>query len=542
MPPFEGWDEYQHLAYIDAVERAPDKPVVLDKAIVRRGFLAAVLKFPQPVSVMNQLGYHGALTYAQYWSQPATPNGLGSRRAPSPLHLDEPIGIYEAQHPPLYYGLMAPFYLMLGGARNMARAVTGLRLVNLALTAGAVGIFLGWVGGNCLNRTHAALIGLAVALNPLFLINGVRVANDGLAVLLGTAVIVWTLSLSPGSRRRLVAETFGLGLLAGAAILAKVINLALLPFLTVCLFLMAARRRTGWLTVAAALLAAIAGAGTVTWSYFSFNVHHFGMLAPMGEAVGNRRLGRGWGEMIRWLHWGKWVHAWWDWWVSEALWTGGWSFLHPVGWLTHLHSLLIVILGAGWPVSRVLRHRRGDLRDRSPSIPVFKAEKGIEAKIAVLIVSVTAALTWHGLQSATFYKGTITTNAWYTAVAMPWFAALICGSGLAWRPRGLGNWLVLSLGAIFVLAEILGLIKMIHTYAGRRWSMAALRRLAELHPSGFGVPMTLGVMGMTVVLMALAFVACIGAMKLNAPPPAYASDSPSSTSAQSPGRLNNPSS
>ena len=84
-------------------------------------------------------------------------------------------------------------------------------------------------------------MGLLVAAHPLFLINGARVANDALGILLATLAIAAALRLGEG--RRLLAQSALVGVLTGLAIAAKAVHFGLVPFVGVCWLLMVAANR-----------------------------------------------------------------------------------------------------------------------------------------------------------------------------------------------------------------------------------------------------------------------------------------------------------
>ncbi len=63
LPGLEGWDEFQHLAYIDYLDRHGQAPVMLE-ARVDHTFLAAIAKYPQ-----SRLGRSaGSQTYQEFWN------------------------------------------------------------------------------------------------------------------------------------------------------------------------------------------------------------------------------------------------------------------------------------------------------------------------------------------------------------------------------------------------------------------------------------------------------------------------------------------
>ena len=197
--------------------------------------MARLPAFPHCPSALRQFGGLGAVDYPTYWKlaregTPPTASAAVPRR----------IGLYQAQHGPLYYRLVRPVFEALGGVADLKRSIAGLRLVNLILTAATVWLRSGVVARLVRDRWLAAFCGIAIATQPLFLINGVRVANDALGVFLATASIAW--ALNPPRRHRL-ASSLGLGMTVGLAVQAKSVHFGLIPFIAACWLLTSWRER-----------------------------------------------------------------------------------------------------------------------------------------------------------------------------------------------------------------------------------------------------------------------------------------------------------
>src|SRR5947209_1310632 len=79
MPPFEGWDEYQHVAYVLHAWEV-GRPPVLGEALVSPALLREVVGFPQPRHAVDQIGWLGAEGYATYWAR----RGAGATRPVAP--------------------------------------------------------------------------------------------------------------------------------------------------------------------------------------------------------------------------------------------------------------------------------------------------------------------------------------------------------------------------------------------------------------------------------------------------------------------------
>ncbi len=476
LPPGEMWDEYSHLAHVDQWA-ATGRPAVYGRTAVDPAFLATMARLPQPPAA----GFGRA--YGRFWA--------GSPAPPLPASL----GLYEAQHPFLYYALAAPVYRACGGRDDLPAAVAGLRLVNLGCGTAAVVLVLRW-----LTRTLPAsavwAVGSWVALQPLLLLNVTRVANDGLAFLLGTAVVVAALDLG---RPRFWPRVSALSVLLPVAVLAKATNAALVPAVVVAIGLAGPARggrvrlpsvaaeagpgAAGWGRSAVAILLVLGVTATLLAPYVAFNLRTFGVVTPMQEAVANRAAGRpAWAVAAaappwRWPAWAA------SWWVANGLWVGGWSFLTPPRGLVVAYATLVAV-AAG---ATVLRWR---------SLPVARPARRV---MVAVVGCVHALLTVHAAESAAAWGGRVFTNSWYAAVAVPWALVLLgCGGLSLGRGR---RWVLLGVPAVFVTTETLGVVgRMVPAYYAAGVSTLAVRRMASVHPSALG-PATLAAAATAVVVL-----------------------------------------
>jgi hypothetical protein len=195
LPPFEGWDEYQHLAYVVFLQENGRAPV-LGHDTVPLTMFEALGEFPQSHFAVLQLQAIGTSEYDAFWQDHA---------ARPRLSATVKIPLYQAQHPALYYRLAGPIFAAFGGLHHVLRSIAALRLLNVILGAAAVYMAVIAVGGVWKDRRYAYLTGLLVALNPMYLVNCTRVANDALAVMLGTGVVL--LLLRPPDSRPLPASS-----------------------------------------------------------------------------------------------------------------------------------------------------------------------------------------------------------------------------------------------------------------------------------------------------------------------------------------------
>ncbi len=449
LPPGEMWDEYAHLAYVDHWSRTGRVPVYGRDDVDPR-LLAAVAALPQPPAVTF------GRTYAAFWA------GLPAPPLPAAC------GLYEAQHPFPYYAAVAPVYRLCGGAGHLITTVAVLRLLNLGCGLAAMSLILRWLR-HSMPGPAALAIGCWVTLQPLLLLNVVRVANDAVAFLLGTAVVVLALDLGRSPRRR----TAALAVVLPLAVLAKLTNAALVPAVAVALVVATTRglpRRTAWaaaFTVAAATAAALV-------PYAASNLRAYGLVAPMTEAVVNHAAGRSVLSQVRAvpvLRWPVWTATWW---VTTGLWVGGWSFLRPPRPLEPAYAVLL----ASAAVVTVRRWR---------TLPGPASSRVV---MLAVVGWVQIGLMVHAAASYSAWQGRMFTNAWYAAVAVPWMLVLLGGGATAIRRRRLRVAVLLGVPAVFVAAEAYGTLCLMPSryYAAPPLSPTALWRMAGLHPVALGRP------------------------------------------------------
>jgi hypothetical protein len=491
IPPFEGWDEYQHVAYVAHVVET-GRPAVLGTAEVPGSLLRAMIPaFPQPRQALDQLDSRlGALDYSSYWSQRAIePTGLPPR-GPVAAGVRHPL--YQAQHSWWYYALVAPLFAAMGGVHELRSSVGGLRLANVLLAAASVWIVLGVIARRVRSRRTANWISLAIAAQPLFLMNAARVSNDALGVFLSTVVV----ALAMVRDDRGMTWRFGaMGVLAGLAILAKATSWSLVPLVAGSWLYTTLRCRPRAIRALASGLAAGLGISILVGPEIRYNLMIYGVPTSMQEAVLNHRHGRGLGDLLHaaggfsWFGWVRWL------WLHGAFLKGGWSLLEPSAWMSRLYYLAVVggTLGWGWLLAGVVGPRLGV---RLPARPRGRGEAETDSifdspwtPLACLFfcASVNATMGYHALQS-TLAWGVCTTQAWYAAAAFPWFQVLVVGGALAW-PSRLGTPLAAALVGTYIVGELAMIwTSMLPTYSGGATRMEALRRIAQFQPLFLATP------------------------------------------------------
>lgn len=450
LPPFEGWDEVQHVGYVDHCASSHD-PAVFGETMLAADFARAAGAFPQPKEALN--GLTAAVSYEAFWAG-------GPRPAPPTT----PIPFYEAQHAPLYYRLVAPVYRLGGGRENLRLSVSLLRLINLTSAAIAFLLLLLWIR-RWLPREIALAAAACVIFQPLLLLNVVRVSSDALAFLLGTMVVLSCFAIDG---RRTMLRSLLLAVLLPLAVLAKGNNLVLVPLVVIVFGLQF--RGGGKFIAAAGLGTVLLGFLAVTWQYFSFNLHHFGVMTPMQEAIMNRAAGRSLPAILMSPPLKIWLVVPRSLWVRNALWVGGWSFLElPHAFGAAYEAFLAV---GGLAVAGSFFRRSSGIRDRN---------------LILLLLGLThAGLMVHAVESYRAF-GFVTTNPWYAAVAIPWLLILISSSWIASPFPRAGTAVAFGLAALELIAETCGVWwRMIPFYYRGHDLLEFLDRVSILHPAGLG--------------------------------------------------------
>ena len=145
---------------------------------------------------------------------------------------------YEAQQPPLYYLLLSPVYRLLKNA-SLPSQVLGLRFTGLLISAAGILLCYRLALQVPASRRAALAIVLLLSSWPGFLIDVSRIANDALAMMLGTAFLLALFKTVRADSK--LWDWAVAGTILGAALLAKSYMLALVPLLPLAAVIEAAR-------------------------------------------------------------------------------------------------------------------------------------------------------------------------------------------------------------------------------------------------------------------------------------------------------------
>jgi hypothetical protein len=497
IPPLEQWDEYQHIAYIQHFADRGEAPVLLAAdAVVGDAVLRQAASMPQPAPMLGQTAGTGARSYAEYWEGLRTLASL----SPQPRVL-----LYEAQQGSLYYRLAGPVFRAWGGLAELRSSIAALRICNLLLAAAALGIALHTFGVLFEDRRLAALAGLLIASQPLFLLNALRVANDELAIAAVTIAVAW--AVQP-HRHDSIVWAMVAGAAGGVAFLAKGFGLLVAPLLCLAVGLSIGLgqvpRARGALVLSVALVVGV----LVAAPQLLFNLEHYGSATGMIEALLNRDAGRGFAGLLGAAAEIRWPPSLAYFWLEGSSWVGGWSFLRVGSTLRSAVVTVLVLMLCGWGLA-IWPRRRAAGRP-------FRVE-GTAARLSAVVVLTTLALAYHMLHSHLAH-GQITTNPWYGALAYPWALALACAGCRYWPLDLLRLGLPWLLIGLYVVIEVSGaVLMMLPAYTGGASGLLALERLAELQPSALGTLSLLLSATLGIGLLGLAALRC--AFAFPSPPP-----------------------
>ncbi len=386
IPLWEGFDEYAHYARIEFLATQGREPIRTTP--VPRDVAETLTRVPAK---------NGGMTYDEYW-----------KLAPEARHRSFPASaaiIYEVQQPPLYYWLSAALYRITGDI-SLASRVIVMRIFSVLLASFCVPFgFL--IARRVLGNSKLALGAAAlIASMPVLTFTATHVANEGLAIGLGT-VLVWSVV-----ERKRAALLLSLG----AALLTKAYFLAFLPPILLLFFYRDARRSTA---IALAGAAAIAG-----WWYWQ-------TWATTGSLTGNVILVHpGLLDMARSLVRFPALKAADFAWIT-FLWIGNWSFIVVRGWMYRAIAGLCVVALAGI-VSLV-----------------WKRNAGI-ALLSAFVFSFALAIAYFALGSSVVY-GRPDAFGWYACCLVAPIAVLLLAGLRTVLPRfkaAAGPILVIALTAL----------------------------------------------------------------------------------------------
>lgn len=225
--PFSGHDEVAHFSYVRTLATEHRVPVLPDLGVWREELNGGQ---PPPTDNLPAELYPFCHFTLDWFCAPDNP-----RWQENPPRIVTVPGLgyfpsgyqYAANHPPLYYAVMTPFYLLSQGLSPVAQQYV-LRLA--AIPFGLITVFAAYRASRALFPGDAFLVVTApalVAFQPQISYEAAMVNNDVVAIAL-TSLILW--GVIAGTRDRFPLRLcVAIGATFGLALLAKGTSLAIAP-------------------------------------------------------------------------------------------------------------------------------------------------------------------------------------------------------------------------------------------------------------------------------------------------------------------------
>lgn len=462
LPPFEGWDEYQHIAYIVYLREHRELPS-FGKSKVPDSMAGMMRPYPHSSLANPQHWLWGTKPYDTFWDE--TQNET--------VYVPHQVPLYEAQQGPLYYVVALPFWIVFSKLGDLA-AIYALRLLNVLFLAAAVFIFLQTLARSIPNLRHRLIIALLVATYPLYLITAARVTNCALSILFGALTLYYIVSAiekRPFRHLTLAACCLGLG------ILAKATMLTMIPVLIAGILICAYRHK---LSARASIKALAVCVGILLMFLVPLLYRNYETSGGLYLMSQDRDLH---GKSTLWVlsHFFKvgWSTQLRQWVFTRDLWSSGWSNVPthnlvdvPYKAVMYLFWFLVIGTGLkrGWakrPPSRRLEYLFGD----DGNLLVF----------ACTVIFMVVGLAYFATLTLAVYGVPIIIPS-YFMIALPAWTALVYQAAL-WLGARVAFWFAHILIAFYVSAELIGtLYVMPRIYTATTWSLLSWNRLLQIHP------------------------------------------------------------
>jgi 4-amino-4-deoxy-L-arabinose transferase-like glycosyltransferase len=458
-PPLEGFDEYQHIAYITYLLENHSLPE-MGKALVPKSLYPALVANPHPDFSWQHTSGIGALRYDQFFHRTV---------APTPGSQD--IDLYQAQHPPLYHIAAAPIFALTKAQFGFRTAVYALRFVNIAVAAIALLLLLLPLQRLLVDEVAYRTGALAISLLPMFMIYAARVSNDALAMLFAGLAVYGLIEIprsrTPTWKAFLVGTSLGLGVLTKATVL------AFLPVSIAYLLYLAGRSKLLWRRFFSCATIIITTYLVICLPYHLYNWRRFGVPVFSVDTLANKAAGK----TLRNYFWAMLdvedLYEFLDKLFLRNLWLSGWSFLEPAPlWVVIYAAVLgFCLAGVGF---HLLSRRRGRAFSLSWPSPSFM--------LCLLIAGSTFLLNYfNSLMGIVAYDAVY--YPYYAMIGYPAFLSCVLAASQGYGRR-ISIGLSIGLAAVFAMVEIDSLLRIGAPY----WASATdwptiFARLASVHPA-----------------------------------------------------------
>lgn len=456
FPPFEGWDEPQHLAYIVHLDETGSIPV-MNGSIVPFSLRPLFAGMPQ-APPGDQLREWKALPYDEYWRLGPPADAWKAATFSSRL--------YQAQHPPLAYALDVPIWRALKTPRPL-NAIFAIRFVNVLIAAAGLVLFAAALEMLVPSFGSRVAVLALVCLHPLFFQNVARVANDALAVSTGVAGIS-LLALTDG--RTLLTRGLLAAVCIAASVWTKQTSFTLIPALVLGLPLIGWRHNVPLLRIVRVTCVAVGTFFLLVAPLWVWNYQHYGSIVTTQDTIELAAKGDVLGALMSSVGKIRWISVAANLFVPGQPWVGGWSFLPIDTKLATLHGWIwgIVLVAAGAGAVIALRRR--------PRI-----DSGL-AVCALVVVFTTLGLIYYSVLSHAVF-GAALANPWYFMTALPFMFVLVV-RGLETIGARVVTISGVALAAVYVVIELHGTwFQMPAAYASTTDVALQWARLTTIHPA-----------------------------------------------------------
>lgn len=328
LPPFDGFDETAHYSYIQQIAETGRWPRRSDK-------LSQDIPNYLEVAPTTE-NMHGRWTYLEFFASNAATIAAGRQAIQSPPATPRTWAPaveanWQAQHPPLYYALLAPAYLA-SKTWSLATQLFVLRALSYLIAWAGLCIVALWAMNKGADTRMSMLplaIGLWPAIFPMWFPEMGRLGNDSLITAFAalTLVLVHRIALAAGT----VRDYALLGLALGLALLTKA---TFLPVVAATILFLAIRIGVAWRRserfavrmkgtwICVGIVLAVSG-----W-WYAVKLLETGSAIGSNDVVNMHSSGGLIAGLAKNLTIPIAIKAPWDL-VTSFLWSGTWSFVQP---------------------------------------------------------------------------------------------------------------------------------------------------------------------------------------------------------------------
>ena len=423
-PPYDGFDEFMHVAYLQYLHEEGEPPVY-GKSITPKSLYPDMIRYPHAEVSWRVIRDTGARSFRNFYGH-------------TPELLNTPdISLYQGQHPPLYYRITDPLYQGLHSRFGMATSLGVLRALNAAFGACALFLLLAPLAGIFGESRIVRFSILAAVSWPMFLVNAIRVANDALAILFAAAAFYLVTQFRADKPRMLLVALAGL--LLGLGAMTKLVAFLFLPAFVAYFIWLAATERGARLRWLLAVVALTAGYLVVAGSFHLASHEAFGTYFPQQETMLNASAMHSSSELLGMM---KWSDPWTIFGQRLLLtaWTSGMTFMKQGAFAYWLTGGFFAACLVGW-VAWFATSRRTLTRSL------------VHGSVLILLCvgAVFAAGYMHALHSRLQWNAVLTPSH-YVMQAFP-LLIVFAGFGLRGLPSRAGEVLMAASAAAFVVIE-----------------------------------------------------------------------------------------